>query len=331
MRNTNYEIKYLAALPDKNDPQNSTGLEIANTVNGLIDLMGAMEDVTSEWPEVDPSVVTATSHDSTYPYLAGSEVRLPYAFFRAIQDVPANSNVPLTDRNYWTLFYLPSPQGSPYTGFYSATRPYLKGHVAIRLDGDYVTIIVANKDIDANVPFSTSNFDVIAQYDRGGMADWGGVFSDTGIYLAGVFVIYDNKVWISKTKIEPGAWDPAQWELVYELDIVSIFLVKLFVQETMIDDEVLYIDRPTIDFKLPANLPDSVATCGTSATADSYIDIKLNDVAIGHILFSAGATDGTFSLMSETAVSPTDELSFVVRGTADTALADLTINIHGIV
>lgn len=328
MRNTNKNIKYLQALEDPMDPNNSTGADIASTVNGLIDLMGAMDDVVSTWPAVNPEVLTVTTHDPTYPYVTGSEVRLPYAFFRCINDVPAHSNIPVTDRDYWQIFYLPSALGSPYTGFYSTGRPYLSGHVSLRVTPEAIVLQRAIADIVANTPHDDANFAKLAEFNRT-TDGWNGAFNPLSSYPANEVVLFEDRIWRSNEDVFPGPFNPDQWDIEFELDTTSIMLIKLFVQGTTQENELLYMETPNVDFVLRAGLPGSTVTALTAATLDATFDIYKNTDVVGQINFAVGQTTGTFVLDTEVSYTTTDSFAIRQRGQGDRQLADVAITIHG--
>ncbi|UKZ10787.1 hypothetical protein CZP2022_64 [Vibrio phage C-ZP2022] len=330
MRNTSFPIRYLVAKKEPDDPDNSTGRMIADSVNGLIDLVGALED-NSSWPDPDPSVVVSKVHNSDYPYLAGSEIRTAFGYFRCISNVPANSNISLTNRNFWALTHMPADGGAAYGGIYDEVNGYLANTATVRLTPDNVIVMRALEDIDPGTPFDPAQWQVDATYDRGGMQDWSGTFDDTATYDAGVFVTYNDGVYVSKDKIETaGPFDPTEWDSVFQVNTTTLFNIKCFIQDTTDDDEEIFIEVVTQDFVFKQNFPNSVAVAATAAEADTSLVILHGVTQIGTINFAAGSTSGTFVSTGDVSVTTGDLIALKQNGTADKTLANISITLEGL-
>lgn len=85
------------------------------------------------------------------------------------------------------------------------------------------------------------------------------------------------------------------------------------------------VTRP---FTLPASLTGSFAKAGTAAAAACAFTIFKNGTSLGTINFASGATSGTFTFTTATPFAVGD-LMTMTASTADTALADIAINLMG--
>lgn len=217
MRTTNHAIKKIVTHPDRYHPENSTGKDVAETINGLIDITGANIDP-SVIPDVPPAVVVDTVYDPNFPYLTGSEVRLPFGFFRCVEDMPANQNIGLVDKNHWDLFYIPSLVGHIYGGQYDENNHHAKGVVVFKIEPGRVLIMEALISTVAGTPYDPANFNILEQIDTvgsGGNLAWRGVHNATNPYAENDLTVFGNVVYQCNADIAAKTFDPADWTQVY--------------------------------------------------------------------------------------------------------------------
>jgi hypothetical protein len=105
--------------------------------------------------------------------------------------------------------------------------------------------------------------------------------------------------------------------------------VASFLQGLLTDSEKLTTYTAIGAYTLPINLTDSQAYTEVVATAAATIDIQKNGASIGTINFALGANVGTFTFASAVSFVAGDRLQLVNQATADTTLADVSINLKG--
>jgi hypothetical protein len=79
---------------------------------------------------------------------------------------------------------------------------------------------------------------------------------------------------------------------------------------------------------LPVNLTGSVGKAGTASTGTATIDIQVNAVSKGSVVFTASAT-ATFTFASQVTLVSGDILLLVAPSSADATLADISITFAG--
>jgi len=79
----------------------------------------------------------------------------------------------------------------------------------------------------------------------------------------------------------------------------------------------------------PAGLTDSQGTAGTSATAQTDFDIRLNGVSVGTMRFAAAGTSATFIMASPQSVAQGDILTVIAPASPDATLADVSFVLAG--
>ncbi|CAH0447872.1 hypothetical protein SM033_00048 [Vibrio phage vB_VpaM_sm033] len=242
MRTTSHEIKKLITYPDRYDPRNPNGKDLAEVLNGLIDITGAELDP-SLVPDAPPAVVVDTVYNPNFPYLVGSEIRTPFGFFRCTEDMPANNNIPLTDKNHWDLFYLPSSVGDVFGGEFDETQAIVQGEVLYKVEPDRILIIKAIGPIDADTPYDENNFTVLHEVmSTGGSAAWKGMFSETSDYDEEDIVYIENIVYQANTSQLAGTFNPAAWTIlttVYQPTYKGTFDTAVAYKK---GDLVIYVD-----------------------------------------------------------------------------------------
>lgn len=159
MSNQARPLQPIVAKPTPEDPENSTGKFIANSLNFLLDHTSARSEI--EEPEVNPNVNTYPIYDKSKAYVVGDEIRSPNGYFRCVQTIPSNSNVDIADRNYWKLFYMPAESLTAFGGVYDEVNEYPAGIVVIKHHIDQVLVLAAIKLIPENTPFTLTNFKVL--------------------------------------------------------------------------------------------------------------------------------------------------------------------------
>ena len=83
-------------------------------------------------------------------------------------------------------------------------------------------------------------------------------------------------------------------------------------------------------FQIPANCAGSYAFCTTPAAAVFVISILKNNVEVGTITYSVGATSGVFSMGTALMINAGDQFAIRCKTAAqDATLSDLTIGIYG--
>lgn len=221
MRTTSHEVKKLITYEDKYDPRNPNGRDLAEVINGLIEITGADQDPIAV-PDVPPAVVVDTVYNPNFPYLVGSEIRTPFGFFRCTEDMPANNNISLTDKNHWDLFYLPSETGNIFGGEFDETQAIVQGEVLYKVEPDRVLIIKAVGPIEANTPYDPNRFTVVREImSTGGNATWKGQFSELVNYDGGDIVYIDNVIYQANNDLLAGAFNPAAWTVLLTVYIPS--------------------------------------------------------------------------------------------------------------
>lgn len=84
--------------------------------------------------------------------------------------------------------------------------------------------------------------------------------------------------------------------------------------------------RPIV---LPVNLTNSQLYAVTAATAQTVIDIQVNEVSKGSITVAASGNSGTFTFASAVSLATGDRVKLVGPATADATLADISITLKG--
>lgn len=79
---------------------------------------------------------------------------------------------------------------------------------------------------------------------------------------------------------------------------------------------------------LPQNLTGSIAKAATASTGTATIDVQVNAVSKGSVVFTASAT-ATFTFAAQVTLVSGDILLLVAPGSADATLADISITFAG--
>jgi hypothetical protein len=106
---------------------------------------------------------------------------------------------------------------------------------------------------------------------------------------------------------------------------------SVFIPGLMTNNQLLYRTKATRAFTWPANLVGSNITSNVAATASTVILIKNNGTTIATITFAISGTVATFVTTGGTAksIAVGDVVTIVGPATADTTLADVTLDLFG--
>ncbi len=103
--------------------------------------------------------------------------------------------------------------------------------------------------------------------------------------------------------------------------------ITVFSAGTLMYNQVL-LHRPiTRALTLPLGLSGSHAVARVAATAQADLDLQVNGVSAGTIVFAAGSTVGTLTTASVIPLVPGDVLTLLAPATSDATLADLGITL----
>ncbi|CAH0447865.1 hypothetical protein SM033_00041 [Vibrio phage vB_VpaM_sm033] len=265
MRTTSHNVKKLVSHPEKDHPENSNGKDLAETVNGLIDITGILEDhVTEPAPGVGVQVETVYNPNLAYPL--GTEMRLKFGFFKCVKEMPAGNNIPITDSNYWDLFYVPDISGEIWGGMYDASKPLFIDLVFLKVESETIKII-KSKVFSDPVPYDANNFEVLTELNatvNDVHSHWRGNHNVALSYEEHDLVVLGTKVYECKLDIEPKAFDVNEWTLRLDVQLPSYkgrygAGVNYITGDTVIKEEAdgnikLYVARTNIDNSSAFNL-----------------------------------------------------------------------------
>lgn len=106
--------------------------------------------------------------------------------------------------------------------------------------------------------------------------------------------------------------------------------VESFKNGTLLANEPILRFIATRSFSLPVNLAGSAVVSLVASTSAKSFTIRKNTTNIGTVNFAASATLPTFVLSTTTSFAINDVLSLIAPAVPDTTLADIIINITGI-
>jgi hypothetical protein len=124
-------------------------------------------------------------------------------------------------------------------------------------------------------------------------------------------------------------YSEASFDNLEALDTASTVDISLFVSSTPADAAVLLLHIANSAFTLPASLTGSNAYANTASAAGATFSIEKNDVSIGTVDFTTAVKAAGFTFASDVSFAVGDRLTLVNQGTADTTLADISVNLRG--